>query len=102
MQRGVYFKTSGTPQQGTSRRSAMIYEISIRGCDATTECQVELTPEEIKGIIKLAEKSVDESAYECYPNIEDIFCLDAGDKWLLWNAKAYKDEKEKKTYGSTT
>lgn len=72
----------------------MTYKISIRGCDATTECKLELTPEEIKGVLDLAQASTDESdaMYHCYPNIEEITCLDAGDSWVLWSAETYRQE----------
>lgn len=73
-----------------------MYEIIIRGCCDSTKIEIELTPDELKGIIKLAEASSDVFIKDgmTYPSIEDIFCLDAGDTWLLWNAKAYKDEKK--------
>lgn len=68
--------------------------IKIRGCDATTECEVDVTPEEIKGIFKLAEASTIESAslYECYPNIQTI----KQDGTIVWDAEYFKEQRKEK------
>lgn len=74
----------------------MIYEIIIRGCCDSTKCKIELTPEEIKGVITLAEASSDVFLRDgmSYPSIEDIKVHDnEGTTWTLWNLDTYRNDR---------
>lgn len=45
------------------------YLITLNGCDDTTECELELTDEELKFLIKISKEINKYSGYQCQPTI---------------------------------
>jgi hypothetical protein len=45
------------------------YFVCIQGCDDHTSFQIELTPEELYGVLKIASESHRASTYGCMPTI---------------------------------
>lgn len=47
----------------------MIADVTVCGCDDDTAVKLEVTEEELAGIVKLAELANDTSEYSCQPRI---------------------------------
>lgn len=45
------------------------YLITLNGCDDTTYCELELTDEELKFLVKISKEINKYSTYECEPSI---------------------------------
>ena len=61
------------------------YHIENRGCDDTTEFDIELTDEEYKTIIKLFDANNKEADYDCKP---DLYIYDfIENETYYWNEK---------------
>ena len=45
------------------------YLITLNGCDDTTECEIELTENQVKDFMKIAKEINKKSTYRCEPDI---------------------------------
>lgn len=48
----------------------MKYQISVNGCDATTNFEMELTDDEVEIVKRVAAKCTETSTYSCMPTID--------------------------------
>ncbi len=70
------------------------YLIILNGCDDHTDCEIELSDEEIELFVKIAEKINKHSRYQCQPTISVYNDFERTDELGHYIFYKYDDQKD--------